>query len=248
MGEVLVALAGEVATITLSAPQRKNALDVAMWRAVRNAALLLNDAENIRVIVIRGAGSDFAAGADIGQMPAVRHDRASGIAYHEDIIRPALQALLDSDKPLIAAIDGYCIGGGLEIAACCDIRFASERAQLGAPVLHRGFPLAPFEMDVVCKAFGKSAVMALLTCGSLLDGARAFSLGMVHELAAPAQFERQLDALAQRAAAAAPLAVRTAKQLARGDCADPWAFLQSSDYAEGIHAFINKRTPVFKGS
>jgi enoyl-CoA hydratase len=248
MGEVLVALADAVATITLSAPQRKNALDVAMWRALRNAALLLNDAANIRVVVIRGAGADFAAGADIGQMPAVRHDRASGIAYHEDIISPALQALLDCDKPLIAAIDGYCIGGGLEIAACCDILFASERAQLGVPVLHRGFPLAPFEMDVVCQAFGKSAVMALLLSGSLLEAARAFSLGMVHELAAPAQFESRLDALTQRVAAAAPLAVRAAKQLARGDCADPWAFFDSKDYAEGIDAFLDKRTPVFKGS
>jgi enoyl-CoA hydratase len=248
MGEVLVALAGAVATITLSAPQRNNALNVAMWRALRNAALLLNDAANIRVVVIRGAGSDFAAGADIGQMPAVRHDRASGIAYHEDVIRPALQALLDCDKALIAAIDGYCVGGGLEIAACCDIRFASERAQLGAPVLHRGFPLAPFEMDVVCKAFGTSPVMSLLMSGSLLDGARAFALGMVHELAASAQFESRLDALTRRVAAAAPLAVRTAKQLARGDCADPWAFLQSSDYTEGIMSFVQKRNPVFKGS
>lgn len=249
---------GALARLVLTAPQRKNALSVAMWRALGERLNELSQDASVRVIVLTGAGADFCAGAHIGEFAQERHDRASGTRYHEQIIRPVLQALLDCGKPLIAAIRGHCVGGGLELAACCDLRLADRSAQFGVPVLHRGFPLAPFEMACVLNAFGRSAVMRLLLEGAIIDSTQALRLNLIHTLTEPQDFHQALHALADRVAAASPIAVAQSKRLLRRydasnappgatDAAD-YAFFDSNDYREGIAAFLDKRAPHFTGT
>jgi enoyl-CoA hydratase/carnithine racemase len=258
-GEVLYAEESGVATLTLSAPGRKNALSVAMWRQLRAAILDLQATRAARVLVIRGAGSDFCAGADISEFNAVRHDRNSGEIYHEEIIRPTLEAVLACKLPVVAAIRGHCVGGGLELAACCDLRVAADDASLGAPVLYRGFPLAPFEMACVMAAFGKSASLQLLLEGTVIDAREAFGLQMLHHVYADRQFDAQLALLTARLASAAPLAVAATKRMANmlapvvssfslAEQHSFYAFLDSADYQEGIAAFLEKRIAKFSGS
>lgn len=244
-GQINLVLDGPVATLHISHPARRNALTVAMWHQITQAARLLATLPAVRCVMLRGAGGHFCAGADISEMPAVRHDRATGTAYHEEVIRPALSALLALDKPLIAGIEGDCVGGGLELAACCDLRVANNDARFGAPVLHKGFPLAPFEWQVVSGAFGRAATMSLLVSGELIEAPRALALGMLQHVWPRAGFEWQLADLARRVSQTAPAAVAVAKQLARGQCEDPYAFLDSPDYCEGILAFIERRAPQF---
>ncbi|MFM2398070.1 MAG: hypothetical protein RL341_227 [Pseudomonadota bacterium] len=258
-GQVLLHEQDGIARLTLHAPGRKNAMSVAMWRQLRDLVHACVGRTSVRVLVIAGAAKDFCAGADISEFAQVRHDRESGETYHEDIIRPALQALLDCKFPVLAAIRGHCVGGGLEIAACCDLRVSEDSAQFGVPVLYRGFPLAPFEMACVMAAFGKAATMQLLLQGNLIDAGQAQRLQLVQEVVPSAQFDARINALAARLASAAPIAVAGAKRMARSlapmvsslslpEQDSFYAFLDSSDYREGIAAFLEKRAPKFTGS
>ncbi|MGL4575877.1 MAG: enoyl-CoA hydratase/isomerase family protein [Burkholderiaceae bacterium] len=258
-GEVQFDEKDGIARLTLHAPGRKNAMSVAMWRQLRELVQVCAARPSVRVLVIAGAGNDFCAGADISEFAEVRYDRESGETYHEDIIRPALQALLDCKFPVVAAIRGHCVGGGLEIAACCDVRVCEEGAQFGVPVLYRGFPLAPFEMACVMAAFGKAATMQLLLEGNVIDAAQAQRLEVVQEVVPSDQFDARINMLATRLASAAPLAVASAKHMARtlapmvSSLSLPeqnhfYAFLDSRDYREGIAAFLEKRAPKFTGS
>jgi enoyl-CoA hydratase len=254
-GSVELLREGALARLVLTAPQRKNALSVTMWRALGEQLHRLSQDASLRVIVLTGAGADFCAGAHIGEFAQERYDRASGTRYHEETIRPVLQALLECDKPLIAAIRGHCVGGGLELAACCDLRVADTSAHFGVPVLHRGFPLAPFEMACVLNAFDRSAVMRLLLEGVIIDARQALVQNLVHAINEPHEFDQALRALADRVAAASPIAVAQTKRLLRRydashasmratDAAD-YAFFDSNDYREGIAAFLDKRAPRF---
>ena len=139
-----------IATLRISNPGKMNALSLGMWRELRVVfdALRESDAPP-RVVVVRGEGREFVAGADIEEFPQFRFEPESLAAYHEDIVAPALHAMLDCDLPLIAHIEGACIGGGLEIAACCDIRVCGESSRFGAPIAKLGFPMAPGELAVV---------------------------------------------------------------------------------------------------
>ncbi len=130
-GSVLYTLpdAAGVARLTLSNPGKLNALSVAMWRELRSHVARLNARHgDVRVLIVAGEGGQFAAGGDIEEFPQFRFDATTLARFHEEDVRPALQALLDCDLPLLAQIDGACIGGGLEIAACCDIRIGGAGA------------------------------------------------------------------------------------------------------------------------
>jgi enoyl-CoA hydratase len=259
MGEsVQLARQGAIARLVISAPQRKNALSVAMWRMLTQHLHALSTDAHIRAIVLSGEGADFCAGAHIGEFAQERYDSSSAMRYHEEIIRPALQTMLSCDKPLIAAIRGHCVGGGLELAACCDVRITDDSAQFGVPVLHRGFSLAPFEMACVLQAFGRSAITQLLFEGAIIPAAQALRLNLIHHLASPANFDQMLNTILARVLAAAPGALAQSKQLMRrvlysaALAAEPnaqdYALLDSSDYQEGVAAFLEKRTPQFSGT
>jgi len=265
MGQILVtqevtkddANGGKFATVILSNPGKLNAIDAAMWQSLRSAFEALSLQDDLRCVIVRGADGNFAAGADIEEFPVLRSTVAQGIHYHEEIIAPALQAIAACLHPTIAAIDGVCVGGGLEIACACDLRIAAPTARFGIPINRLGFPLAPRELSGLLQLVGKARTLEILLEGRVFDAAEAHDKGLltrivddVHSAAAEA---------AQRIARGAPLAARANKQLIRrlapeaSTLSEPelqtaFAYLSSNDYREGVASFIAKRHPVFQGN
>ncbi|EWS60731.1 putative enoyl-CoA hydratase echA8 [Methylibium sp. T29-B] len=133
-----------IGVLTLSNAGKLNAIGVAMWRELGTLAATLDALQpTLHAVIVRGEGGDFAAGADIAEFPAHRFSTQALRDYHERLVAPALHALLATDVPLVAQIEGGCIGGGLEIAACCDLRIARRGARFGIPIAHLGFRWRP---------------------------------------------------------------------------------------------------------
>ena len=244
-----------IGRLTLSNPGRLNAIDVAMWGALRTLAEGFDavGAPPLAAIIVAGEDGNFAAGADISEFPAFRFDERTLRTYHEGVIAPALQALLATEVPLVAQIAGACVGGGLEIACCCDLRIAAHDARFGAPIARLGFPMAPDELALVLAAGGRDTAAELLLEARLLDAATALQRGLVQRLADDVAAEAW--ATAQRIAAL-PIDVarankRTLRQL-RPSPSTANARRGHFDYApaafhrEGIRAFLERRAPRFE--
>ena len=256
MGAILLQRDGAIATVTLSNPGKLNAIDIEMWRELASTFRTLSQDESLRCVLIRGEGSNFAAGADIAEFPALRNTTEQGIAYHADIIAPALDAISNGLHPTVAAIEGVCVGGGLEIACACDLRIASPTARFGIPIRRLGFALAPTEMQSLLQLIGLAATLEILLEGRVFDAHEALQKGLLHRIADDVPGESRKTA--GRIAEGAPLAARINKKLARRltplpdalnfqERLDAYALLESSDYREGIDAFLNHRKPNFTG-
>jgi enoyl-CoA hydratase len=242
-----------IGVITLSHPGRLNAISVAMWRELREAAAAL-DAQRpaLHAVIVRGDGDDFAAGADIEEFPALRFDTAALRNYHEQQVAPALHALLDCDVPLIAQIAGACIGGGLEIACCCDLRIAQPDARFGVPIARLGFPMAPDELAVVLAAVGRASAAELLLEARLIDAAGALQRGLVQRVADDAAAEAAACAvrIAALPASVARANKRTLRQLQRGTVGEAerarhFDYAAGAVHREGVTAFKARRAPQF---
>lgn len=247
---------GTIATVTLSNPGKLNAINVAMWDGLTQAFGMLSQDESLRCVIVRGAGHNFAAGADIEEFPAVRSTLAQGMHYHNETIAAALQAISQCLHPTVAAIEGVCVGGGLEIACACDLRIAAPDSRFGIPINRLGFPLAPGELQHVLQLVGKAVALEILLEGRVFDAQEAREKGLVNRLASdvPAEALRT----AQRIAQGAPLAARMNKRMASrlsalpapltaDELRDAFSFLTSDDYREGVQSFLDKRKPAFSG-
>ena len=151
-GRVECRIDGAVATLTLCHPARFNAMSRPMWRQLREVAEQVQSDSALRCVVLRGEGVHFCAGGDISEYPDFRFDEARLRHFHEQEVWGALSALLACDLPLVAQISGNCMGAGVEIASCCDIRLAGASARFGAPIARLGFPMAPREAQLVAGA------------------------------------------------------------------------------------------------
>lgn len=256
MSEIIVAKDGVIATVTLSNPAKMNAIGIAMWRSLAQVFADLSNDLSLRCVIVRGAGGNFAAGADIEEFAAVRSTIEQGIAYHTEIIASALQSIATCLHPTLAAIEGVCVGGGLEIACACDLRIAAPASRFGIPINRLGFPLAPDELHGLLQLVGKAAVLEILLEGRIFDAAEAKDKRLIHRIADDAPAEAA--AVAQRIASGGPLAARMNKQLIRRMAPAPepltqqelraaFSFLESGDYREGIQSFLEKRNPDFVG-
>lgn len=256
MSEIIVEKDGVIATVTLSNPAKMNAIGIAMWRSLAQVFADLSNDLSLRCVIVRGAGGNFAAGADIEEFAAVRSTIEQGIAYHTEIIASALQSIATCLHPTLAAIEGVCVGGGLEIACACDLRIAAPASRFGIPINRLGFPLAPDELHGLLQLVGKAAVLEILLEGRIFDAAEAKDKRLIHRIADDAPAEAA--AVAQRIASGGPLAARMNKQLIRRMAPAPepltqqelraaFSFLESGDYREGIQSFLEKRNPDFVG-
>jgi enoyl-CoA hydratase len=249
--------AAGIARLTLSNPGKLNALSVAMWRELRVHMARLNaHAEGVRVVIVGGEGGTFASGGDIEEFPQFRFDAMTLARFHEEDVRPALQAMLDCELPLLAQIEGACIGGGLEIAACCDIRIAGDGARFGVPIARLGFPMAPAELEIVAQVVGPTVLRELLIEARVLDAADALARGLVTRVVADGQVAAEARAAAERIAVLSPQALRLNKRALRqfasgrpassaAERAPHYAYAASPEHREGLAAFNEKRPPRF---
>ncbi|HXF47290.1 MAG TPA: enoyl-CoA hydratase-related protein, partial [Burkholderiaceae bacterium] len=182
----------------------------------------------------------------------------SGRRYHLEILGPAIEAVRCVPQPTIAAIEGYCVGGGLEIAVACDLRLATEDALLGAPVGKVGFPFALPELKPLLALVGPGVASELLLAGRLLSGVEAQTKGLVQRAVARAELDAAVERTVEAIVAASPVAARQNKAQIRllldqgltytqAQLDASFGFFASADYREGIAAFLAKRPPSFPG-
>ena len=256
-GRVLCAHEQEIATVTLSNPGKRNALDHAMWQEL--AAIVRNlsaDAE-VRCVVLRGEGTRaFAAGGDIEEFLSRRDTLEHAMAYHAQA-GAALQAIFNCRQPTIALIQGACIGGGLEIAAQCDLRICAASSRFGVPINKLGFSMYPEELLGLLRLAGAATVLEILLEGRIFDATEALAKGLVTRVVADGEVVAEAYASARRICEGAPLVAGWHKQWVRRlqrdiplsdrELRESFAFLDSEDYREGLAAFLEKREPKFRG-
>lgn len=258
-GTIRRAIDGSVATVWLDHPGRLNSLTIAMWQALAAEFAELSARDALRCIVIRGANGNFAAGADIREFPQARDGLDSVMHYHRRVIAPALSAIAACPHPVVAAIEGVCVGGGLEVASRCDLRIAARGARFGAPINRLGFPMAPEEMQGLLELAGRAVALEILLEGRVFDADEALAKGLLTRVHETADFEPGLADCVRRITAGAPLAARLNKRIARQlSQSDPatwpettwrsfFSYADSADHRRGVQAFLAGQEPVFTG-
>lgn len=257
-----------VTTVTLSHPGKFNAMSRAMWRELKAVFTTIQADPQVRCVLLRGEGGHFCAGGDIAEYPGFRFNEAELRQFHEDEVWGGLQALLDCDVPIVAQIEGNCMGAGVEIASCCDLRVAGSSARFGAPIARLGFPMAPREAALVAQAAGDTVARAMLLAAEVFDAPALLARGFLLQVLGDTGVAAHSEALAQRVASLAPQAARMNKQtlraihaknksLARVDSAQAatdfiatlattaYTYADSAEHREGIAAFLAKRKPQF---
>jgi enoyl-CoA hydratase/carnithine racemase len=257
-GCVRTAREGGIATVTLDHPGRLNAITVRMWQELERSFKALSADTRLRCLVLRGAGGNFAAGADIREFPRVRGDLDSVMHYHLEVIAPALAAIRNCGHPVVAHIEGACVGGGLEIASQCDLRIAGRSARFGVPINRLGFPMAPDEMRGLLALAGRAATLEILLEGRVFDADEALAKGLLTRVVPDDELGGHIERTAHRIAAGAPLAARLNKQIAARLCADAdaldaaelrafFSYADSHDHHHGVQAFLAGEEPDFRG-
>ena len=248
---------GTVATVTLNNPDKLNALHEAMWRELRDTMRELGSDESLRCVVLRGAGERaFAAGADISEFATARATAAQA-KHYGNLVHEAMQAVARCMHPTVALIRGACIGGGLEIAAMCDLRICGESSRFGVPINRLGLTVGYGELQGLLALAGRAVTLEILLEGRILDAQEAFRKGLVNRVVPDDAVERETYAGAERIAAGAPLVARWHKRfierltprvdLAPEEWDEGFACFDTADYREGVDAFLAKRKPAFSG-
>ncbi|WP_427006630.1 enoyl-CoA hydratase/isomerase family protein [Pseudarthrobacter sp. H2] len=254
-GTLNVVREGAAATILLDNQKMRNAVTKDMWQQFVPTLHMLGADPAVKVVVVRGAGDHFSAGADISALREILLDQDTG-RHDGGHVSAAEQALADFPKPTIAAIDGYCAGGAWQIAGACDIRMASDRAAFGLTPAKIGivYPLSGIQRLV--RLVGPATAKFLLFSGDFIDAREAAALGLVTRVIPQDRFWPEIEAFAQRLATRSQLSIHAMKDLvdaiAEGaaDVAERSDFWQlemaaSTDAEEGISAFLAKEAPVF---
>jgi enoyl-CoA hydratase/carnithine racemase len=254
---IAVTREGAVAMIVIDRPAKLNALTLDMWRGLGEAVRRLSNDDGVRCIVVRGAGERaFSPGNDIAEFASVRANKAQAITYGA-AMHEAADALATCRHPLVAQIHGICVGGGLEIAALCDLRICGEGSRFGAPIKNLGLVMAYAEMAPLVRLVGPAVALEILLDGRIFGAAEALAKGLVTRVVPDANVGAEVAATVARIAEGAPLAARWHKKFARR-LADPrpltdaerdecFDCFDTEDFREGYSAFLAKRKPNFTG-
>ncbi|WBQ14123.1 enoyl-CoA hydratase-related protein [Hyphomonadaceae bacterium BL14] len=246
---------GCTAHLVLNRPEKRNALNGAMWAAIPG---LLSEAatdDGVRVLVVRGAGGAFAAGADISEFEQVYATPDSAAAYSRSIAE-ALDALAACPKPTLAMIDGACVGGGCGLALACDLRFAAQGSKFGITPGKLGLAYTLNDTRRLIDAVGVSAAKDILFTGRILEADEALAMGLIDRLVTKEALGGAVDGFVSSVAKTSAQSARVTKQIiariqagqASDDAATRQLFLeafQSADFQEGYSAFLQKRAPKF---
>lgn len=249
---------GPLAWIVASNPERMNAFTAGMWGRIPQHVEAAEADPAVRVIILRGAGTRaFSAGADISEFETAR--TGASAADYDRLNHEAFSALLAARKPVIAMIHGFCLGGGLGIAACADLRLADPKAQFAIPAAKLGLGYNPRWVPPLLALAAPAFIKEMLFTGRRFSAAEAQRIGLVNEVVETENLEVAVRTLANTIAENAPLTVRAAKltidELVRHpehpdtDTLDAAikACFESADYSEGRRAFLEKRKPAFAG-
>ena len=252
---ILLLVEGSLARVTLSRPDKFNAMSRAMWRELKAVFDGLSVRGSLRCVILAGEAGHFCAGGDISEYPAFRFDEATLRGFHEDEVWAALQAVLDCPVPVVAQIEGNCMGAGMELACCCDIRVAGEGARFGAPIARLGFPMAPREAQLVAREAGIALARAMLLEAAVFTAAEMQQRGFLNTVVMDSAVPVEALLHAERIAALAPQAARLNKHLLRSLqqeggltdelLAEAYRYAPTAEHREGVAAFLAKRTPVF---
>ncbi len=270
-GSVHVRHTDGIVAVQLHHPGKFNAMSRGMWQQLRQVFEEVQRTQAARVVLLSGEGGHFCAGGDISEYPAFRFEEASLREFHEVQVWGALQAMLDCDLPIVAQIEGNCMGAGLEIASCCDIRMSGESACFGAPIARLGFPMAPREAALLLRELGAATVRQVLLQAAVLSATEVKARGFLHEVLAGDLLHAAALKAAQHIASLAPQAARANKRTLRAfhqeygrnrhfepmdarhtaidfvanDVSDAYRYAPDAEHREGIGAFLDKRKPDF---
>lgn len=256
-GSIRIEQTAEVATVWIDNPAKKNAISRAMWIALGEAFAGFARDATLRCIMLRGAGEDaFGSGADIAEFSTTRADRAQATEFARHV-HGAMGQVRDCPVPTLAAIRGICVGGGLELAAVCDLRICTEDSRFAVPIARLGATLAYAELQGLQELVGPSVALELLLEGRTFGAAEALAKGMVGRVLARADFEAETAATVARICAGAPLSARWHKQFVRrlrnpapltpDEIAEGLACFDTEDYRIGYRTFLDKTAPKFVG-
>ncbi len=254
---ILVERDGPIATVVLNRADKLNALTRSMWQALGGAITTLSADDDLRCVIVRGAGDKaFSPGNDIGEFATARANQVQAIEYGR-IMHTTAQALAECRHPLVAQIHGICVGGGLEIAALCDLRVCGESSRFGAPIKNLGLVMAYPEMAPLVRLVGASVALEILLEGRIFGATEAKEKGLVTRVVPDADVAAEARAAAERIAEGAPLVARWHKKFARR-LADPRPLTEAErdecfdcfdteDFRIGYAAFLAKQKPKFVG-
>jgi enoyl-CoA hydratase len=248
---------GFIATAVLNRPEKLNALTKPMWRLLGETIDTLSADDTLRCIIVRGAGEKaFSPGNDIAEFATERANKIQAIEYGK-VMHETARAFARCRHPLVAQIHGICVGGGLEIAALCDLRICGTSSRFGAPIKNLGLVMAYPEMAPLIRLAGADVALEILLEGRIFDAQEALQKRLVTRVVADDSVAAESMATAQRIADGAPLVARWHKQFARrladarpltdNEYDECFSCFDTEDFRIGYAAFLAKRKPTFVG-
>ncbi|HKT16242.1 MAG TPA: enoyl-CoA hydratase [Allosphingosinicella sp.] len=256
-GQIRLEYEGLVAWITIDNPDKRNAISLTMWRELNS--ILHEVKDETRCIVVRGAGDKaFAAGADISEFEGMRRS-PEDIAANEEIVDSAMARLSAMPQPTVAMISGYCFGGGVALALCCDVRLAADTSQFAVPAARIGIGYGATGLKNLLETVGVPVAMDIMMSARRYSAAEAVAAGLVNRVYPVADLAQEVKIYSSSIASNAPLTVRATKRMIREltrvgphvdlDLCNRLAAecFASDDFLEGARAFMEKRAPRFSG-
>jgi enoyl-CoA hydratase/carnithine racemase len=254
---ILLERVEHIATVTLDNPDKMNALDLDMWRSLGDTFQSLSADDTVRCIILRGAGERaFSAGADIQEFEHTR-DTADKSRRYSQVTQAALGAIADCRHPTIAQIHGVCVGGGLEMAALCDMRICGESSRFGVPINRLGLVVSYEELRGLVALAGKAGTLEILLEGRVFGAEEAVKKGLVNRFVPDADVAGEVATAARRISQGAPLVARWHKKfisrllegtpLTAPELDEAHLCFDTEDFRIGYQAFLDKTRPAFVG-